>query len=169
MSNDEFGTSPANIKADNVITVGATYKNQFFAPFSNYGTKMVDIAAPGMLVDSAIPGNDYLKVSGTSQAAPNVANVAAKIKEANPRLTPFQVKKILLGTVDTKSYLQEKVATSGIVNPDRALLAAEMTKTLDLETSIQNSKVQVRDVEAFMTEAVNPKVVTPIPLHPMFQ
>src|SRR5690606_13725332 len=87
MSNDDYGTSPANIKEDNVITVGATYKNQFFAPFSNYGTKMVDIAAPGMLIHSAIPGNDYLQVSGTSQAAPYVANVAARIKDANPGLS----------------------------------------------------------------------------------
>lgn len=169
MSNDEFGTSPANIKADNVITVGATYKNQFFAPFSNFGTKMVDIAAPGMLVDSAIPGNDYLKVSGTSQAAPYVANVAAKIKEANPRLKPLEIKKILLGTVDAKAFLKEKVTTGGIVNLERAVVAAEMTKTIDLETSIQKSKIQVRDVESFMTESVNPKAVTPIPLLPMFQ
>src|SRR5690606_7299722 len=102
MSNDDFGTSPANIKADNVITVGATYKNEFFAPFSNYGTKMVDIAAPGMLIDSAIPGNEYLKVSGTSQAAPYIANVAAKIKDANPGLRPVEIKKILMGTVDQK-------------------------------------------------------------------
>jgi hypothetical protein len=50
MNNDLYGTSPANIKADNVITVGATYKNEFFAPFSNYGTKMVEVAAPGMLI-----------------------------------------------------------------------------------------------------------------------
>ncbi len=169
LSNDEFGTSPANIKADNVITVGATYKNQFFAPFSNFGTKMVDIAAPGMLIDSAIPGNDYLKVSGTSQAAPYVANVAAKIKEANPLLRPLDIKKILLGTVDAKDFLKEKVSTGGIVNLERAVVAAEMTKTLDLETSIQKSKIQVRDVESFMSDRVHPRVIIPIPLQPMFK
>ncbi len=169
MSNDDFGTSPANIKADNVITVGATYKNEFFAPFSNFGTKMVDIAAPGMLIDSAIPGNDYLKVSGTSQASPYVANVAAKIKEANSKLTPSEIKKILLGTVDAKGFLKEKVATSGIVNSERAVVAAQMSKSLDLTTAIKRANVQVRDAEVVNDGSVLPSAVVPMPLFPMFK
>jgi cell wall-associated protease len=169
MSNDEFGTSPANIKADNVITVGATYKNEFFAPFSNFGTKMVDIAAPGMLIDSAIPGNDYLKVSGTSQASPFVANVAAKIKDANPKLTPSEIKKILLGTVDAKGFLKEKVTTSGIVNSERAVVAAEMSKSLDLTTAIKKANVQVRDAEVSKDGNLVPSAVVPMPLFPMFK
>src|SRR5690606_17225874 len=170
MSNDEFGTSPANIKADNVITVGATYKNEFFAPFSNYGVKMVDIAAPGMLVHSAIPGNDYLKVSGTSQAAPYVANVAAKIKDANPELKPVDVKKILMGTVDKKGYLTDKVATGGIVNSERALVAAHMSKTLGVSAAIAASKRQVCDQPSgFKSFNVNPNAIVPMPLAPMFR
>ncbi len=169
MSNDDYGTSPANIKADNVITVGATYKNEFFAPFSNFGTKMVDIAAPGMLIDSAIPGNDYLKVSGTSQASPYVANVAAKIKEANSKLTPSEIKKILLGTVDAKGFLKEKVATSGIVNSERAVVAAQMSKSLDLTTAIKRANVQVRDAEVVNDGSVLPSAVVPMPLFPMFK
>lgn len=169
MSNDDYGTSPANIKEDNVITVGATYKNQFFAPFSNYGTKMVDIAAPGMLIHSAIPGNDYLQVSGTSQAAPYVANVAAKIKDANPGLTPKDIKKILMGTVDSKGFLKDKVATGGIVNAERAVVAAEISKTMGVTVGIMRAKLQVRDAESMLTENVNAKAVTPIPLTPMFK
>jgi subtilisin family serine protease len=169
MSNDEFGTSPANIKADNVITVGATYKNEFFAPFSNFGTKMVDIAAPGMLVESAIPGNDYLKVSGTSQAAPYVANVAAKIKEANVKLTPLEVKKILMGTVDRKGFLTEKVTTGGIVNIDRAVMAAQMTNTMSINDAIARSEAQVRDMPVAPKSEVNANAVVPMPLYPMFR
>lgn len=169
MSNDEFGTSPANIKADNVITVGATYKNEFFAPFSNYGTKMVDIAAPGMLIHSAIPGNEYLQVSGTSQAAPYVANVAAKIKEANPTLKPVDIKKILLGTVDSKSFLTDKVATGGIVNLDRAVIAAQMSRTVSVSEAINRSKSQVRTKDSFMSSNVNAKAIAPIPLSPVFR
>jgi cell wall-associated protease len=169
LSNDEFGTSPANIKADNVITVGATYKNEFFAPFSNFGTKMVDIAAPGMLIDSAIPGTEYLKVSGTSQAAPYVANVAAKIKEANPALRPVEIKKILMGTVDAKGFLKDKVTTGGIVNLERAVVAAQMTKSVSVATAISKAKSQVKDVESFYSAPVNMKAVTPMPLMPMFQ
>lgn len=170
MSNDEFGTSPANIKADNVITVGATYKNEFFASFSNYGTKMVDIAAPGMLIDSAIPGTGtYLKVSGTSQAAPYVANVAAKIKDANPKLRPVEIKKILNGTVDKKGFLTDKVTTGGLVNSERALVAAEMTLSMSVNEAINRAKSQVKDMPSGLKSSFRPGQVTPIPLLPMFQ
>lgn len=169
LSNDEFGTSPANIKANNVITVGATYKNEFFAPFSNYGTKMVDIAAPGMLIESSIPGNDYLQVSGTSQAAPYVANVAAKIKEANPKLKPLEIKKILLGTVDPKGFLKDKVSTGGIVNSERAVIAAQISKSSPLTIAISKAKIQVKDAESFISEDVNASVIIPMPLTPVFR
>lgn len=169
LNNDEFGTSPANIKADNVITVGATYKNQFFAPFSNYGTKMVDVAAPGMLVNSAIPGTEYLEVSGTSQAAPFVANVAAKIKDMNSELAPLEIKKILMGTVDSKTFLKDKVLTGGIVNAQRALRAAELSKTIGVAGAIARANVQVRDMELQSKERVYPQAIVPIPLTPMFR
>lgn len=169
MSNDEFGTSPANIKADNVITVGATYKNEFFAPFSNYGTKMVDIAAPGMLINSAIPGNDYLEVSGTSQAAPYVANIAAQIKDANPKLKPVEIKKILMGTVDMKGFLKEKVSTGGIVNSERAVIAAQMSTSMSVAEAISNAKTLVKDEASFTSTTVYPESVIPMPLSPMFR
>lgn len=169
MSNDKYGTSPANIKADNVITVGATYKNEFFAPFSNYGTKMVDIAAPGMLIDSAIPGNDYLKVSGTSQAAPYVANVAAQIKEANPNLKPVEIKKILMGTVDMKSFLAEKVSTSGIVNIERAVVAAQMSRSVSVTEAIARSKTSVRDMPTAQNSVIDFNKVAPMPMPSMFR
>ena len=169
MNNDMYGTSPANIKADNVITVGATYKNEFFAPFSNYGTKMVDVAAPGMLIHSSIPGNDYLKVSGTSQASPYVANVAAQIKAANPKLTPVQIKKILMGTVDSKTFLKEKVAAGGIVNTERAVVAAQMSVSTSVENAISRSKLQVKDVDSYRSSDVNAKAIIPVPLSSQFR
>jgi cell wall-associated protease len=169
LSNDVYGTSPANIKADNVITVGATYKNEFFAPFSNFGTKMVDIAAPGMLIKSAIPGNDYLEVSGTSQAAPYVANVAAKIKDANPKLTPAEIKKILMGTVDSKGFLKDKVSTSGIVNAERAVVAAQISVSMGVEAGINRARVQIRDVETSSSGPINSDAIVPMPLYPMFK
>ncbi len=168
MNNDEFGTSPANIKADNVITVGATYKNEFFAPFSNYG-QLVDVAAPGMLINSAIPGNDYLEVSGTSQAAPYVANIAAKIKDANPALRPVDVKSIIIGTVDKKGFLTEKVKTGGIVNLERAVVAAQMSKSMTVVEAISRSKSQVKAPGSEGERAENFAKIQPIPFSPMFK
>lgn len=165
MNNDIYPTSPTNIKADNVISVAATYKYEFLAPFSNYGEKMVDVAAPGMLIHSQIPGNEYLKVSGTSQAAPFVANVAAQIKDTNKNLTPAQIKKILMGTVDSKGFLTGKVKAKGIVNAERAVVAAQMSLKMDVDAAIQTSKVNVADVAVSNEKLnVNPELIAPIPL-----
>lgn len=168
-NNDEFPTSPTNIKADNVISVAATYDVQFLAPFSNYGLKMVDVAAPGMLIDSTIPVNNRMQVSGTSQAAPFVAKVAGMIKDANPALKPVDIKRILMGTVDAKSFLKGKVLAGGIVNTSRAVVAAELSRSLSINDAISRSLTAVRDVEP-SREIVDPSAsVKPIPLVPMFE
>jgi subtilisin family serine protease len=122
-----------------------------------------------MLINSAIPGNDYLQVSGTSQAAPFVANVAAKIKEANLKLKPLEIKKILMGTVDKKGFLSEKVLTGGIVNLERAVVAAQMTNSMSVTEAISRSLVQVQDAPANFKSRVNAQSVMPMPLSPMFK
>lgn len=169
-NNDIYPTSPTNIKADNVISVAATYKYNFIAPFSNYGTDTVDVAAPGMLIHSQIPGDEYLKVSGTSQAAPYVANIAAQIKDANPALTPKEIKEILMGTVDKKSWLSEKVKTQGIVNMDRAMAAAKLTTSMSVQAAISNALVGVEDVKVERVKRLfRPGMVKPIQMPSLFK
>lgn len=168
-NNDKYPTSPTNIQADNVISVAATYKRDFIAPFSNYGTKMVDVAAPGMLINSQIPGNEYLDVSGTSQAAPFVAKIAGQIIDINKNLSPADVKKIILGTVDKKGYLSDKVLTSGIVNTERATTAAQLTLTSDVDTAIQTSMNTVQDVKSNTKSAKKfNRNIMPLPMPSMF-
>jgi len=168
-NNDALPTSPTNIKADNVLSVAATYDNQFLARFSNYGAKMVDVAAPGMLIRSTIPGNAFLEVSGTSQAAPFVANIAARVKEMNPALTPAEIKRIVMGTVDYKDFLAGKVLTGGLVNTDRAIMAGELSKTLAINESIARARTSVRDVESERPRVQQTKSVAVLPLLPMFR
>ena len=108
-NNDKYPGSPTNIVANNVISVAATLESSALARFSNYGIKMVDVAAPGVGIKSSVPGNKFLRVSGTSQAAPFVTNVAAKMKDVNPFLTPKHLRKIIMNTVDKRPYLAEKI------------------------------------------------------------
>jgi len=165
--NDTIPASPANVKTDNTITVAATNGTTSLAVFSNYGQKMVEVAAPGVAILSTIPGDDHLKMSGTSMAAPYVTNVAGLVKDQNPSLNPAGIKKILMGTVDVKDFLKGKVTSSGIVNRERAIKAAALSKTMSLESAIQQSRSEVADepVTSVRARGVSERdlIVLPLP------
>ncbi len=63
--------------------------------------------------------NEYFEMGGTSMSAPVVSGVVALMLEANPRLTPDQVKWILTNT--TRSYIDQPARGAGIVRADAAV------------------------------------------------
>jgi subtilisin family serine protease len=142
-NNDVVPSSPTNVDAENKISVAASLGDQALASFSCYGEKNVDVAAPGVGILSASPMDKYLAVSGTSQAAPYVANIATIVKDLNPKLGFREIKKIILETVDVKSWLKGKVKTSGLVNRERALRAASLSVGMSLDLAIAQSKKEV--------------------------
>ena len=76
---DAGNTSPGG--ASGVVTVGASAANDSAAPFSNHGSA-VDIYAPGVDVESTIPGGGTDSYNGTSMASPHVAGAAALYKSS---------------------------------------------------------------------------------------
>jgi thermitase len=74
----------------NVMAVAATTSSDTRASFSNIGS-YVDIAAPGTSIYNADMGNAYISLSGTSQATPHVAGLAALVWAKNPGYTAAQV------------------------------------------------------------------------------
>jgi serine protease AprX len=96
----------------------ATAPNWVVAPFSAYGKDEAggtkpDLVAPGTgiisnvadLTDqlatthkSKLVGSSYMKVAGTSFAAPQVTGAVALLLQSNPKLTPDQVKYRLKAT-----------------------------------------------------------------------
>jgi subtilisin family serine protease len=70
------------------------------ACFSNSGPR-VDIMAPGAVVVSDVLQGKTSTFRGTSQASPAAAGVAALMLECNPRLTPAEIKDILIRTSST--------------------------------------------------------------------
>lgn len=88
--------------ASSWLTVGASdYKNDgtIKANFSNYGKTKVDVFAPGVNINSTVPGSKYEKLNGTSMASPVVAGLAALIRSYYPKLSAVQVKDIIMKSV----------------------------------------------------------------------
>ena len=149
LDNDIMPAFPASIRMPNSITVAASDHYVALADFSNYGSRTVDVAAPGVLIDAAVPSLDNkatLPLSGTSMAAPFVAGVAAAVKVAKPELTPTAIKQILMATVDKKDWLDGKVISGGVVNKERAVEAATLSLKMDLTSAIETAVATVDDV-----------------------
>jgi subtilisin family serine protease len=126
--------------SDNWLTIGALNKEygaKLVAPFSNFGTKNVDIFAPGMEIYATVPNNKYKMEQGTSMASPNAAGVAALVRSYYPTLTAKQVKQILmdsgtpitinitLGEQTERKSFSNSCKSGKIVNAYNAILMAE--------------------------------------------
>ena len=91
--------------AEDAITVGALDKNSAIAIYSSQGPTeegrvKPNIAYVGSSVMSVAfnTGDQYTDMSGTSMATPGAAGVAALMFQANPDLSPFDIKNIMQET-----------------------------------------------------------------------
>ncbi len=147
-----------------LISVGAldhndtvTGADDSIAPFSTRGYTQnnyyrPDVVAPGRKIVSAlagpystvaqtfpdrIVGTNYVRLSGTSMAAPVVAGVTALILEKFPNLTPDQVKWLLVTTA--RSYPGQPDG-AGVVDPGRALDLAALGNVLSANQGLPRSQ-----------------------------
>jgi serine protease AprX len=145
-----------------LITVGATDEkgttritDDVIANFSGFGTTLdghfkPDIYAPGkniisVLADSSWWHNDYLdrfveggyfRLSGTSMSAPMVSGAAALLLQAEPGLTPDQVKYRLINTarwIGPGKYLDvyAAITTSTTESANTSQIASQLLWTGD--------------------------------------
>ncbi|MFC3040403.1 S8 family peptidase [Virgibacillus xinjiangensis] len=79
-------------------TVDSFIKPDIYAP----GTDIISLLAPDSTVEHELPeqvvDENYLQLSGTSMATPICAGVVAQMLEANPDLSPNDIKSILKAT-----------------------------------------------------------------------
>jgi subtilisin family serine protease len=158
---DVFSPSyPASFTLSNILAVGASndqdrngYSSECFAvtgsrpqcAFTNWGHDSVDLAAPGVDIESSIPGG-YATHDGTSMAAPHVAGTAGLVLSQHPGYSVAQLKNALMRSVDKPNnlrtlYIPSYVAgrpkaktgafsrTTGRVNANKALTALTSNAT----------------------------------------
>ncbi|MDR6225833.1 S8 family peptidase [Desmospora profundinema] len=102
-------------------TADAWVKPDIYAP----GTSIVSLSVPGSPLEKQFPenrvGEHYIRLSGTSMAAPFCAGVAALLLEVNPQLSPNDVKSILMQT----ARAMEGDDPAGVVDVKQAVALAK--------------------------------------------
>jgi len=120
-NNDRAPHFPSSYNVPNVISVAALDRNDELAKFSNYGSKSVAIAAPGVEILSTWLANQYEEKSGTSMATPVIAGVAALIVAENPRMSVDDLRKRLMASTDPIVALKGKTTSGGRISAAKAL------------------------------------------------
>ncbi len=119
--------SPAASKK--AITVGSVNDDGSWSSFSNEGPTAdnrikPDVMAVGASVTAAKAGstNQYVQYSGTSMATPTAAGIGALLRQANPSLTPAEIKQIMESTaLDKGAAGKDNTYGSGIIQTKNAL------------------------------------------------
>lgn len=117
---------PAGLELPNLVTVGAVDQAGAETSFSTFG-KTVVVHANGFEVEAPVPGGDRLKLSGTSMASPQVANLAAKLLALKPELTPVQLKSLILQGAERMPGADGKPGRVNLLNPRRSAELAGIT------------------------------------------
>ena len=115
-NNDLVPCTPANVPG--MISVGATSLDGGAATFSNYGKSSVHLFAPGenILSADAFSLTDRSRKSGTSQAAPMVSALAAKMYIKKSKSKPSAIEKKLFKQLKSSSLLDGKSTTGGVLS-----------------------------------------------------
>lgn len=114
---------PASYSSSNMIVVGNSDSSDNKAFSSNYGATKVDLFAPGEVIKSTLPNDNYGNRSGTSMASPLVAGTVALLKSIDPTLTASGIKTAILNNVDIVNGLSGYCSTGGRLNAYQAALS----------------------------------------------
>ena len=124
---------PASLDLDNLVTVGASTREDSVWSLSNHGVGSVDLFAPGAAIYSTAFGGDnaYASRSGSSMASACVAGALALLRQREPTAPCRDLVARLLATVDAVPAFAGKCASGGRINLRKALDRPSLTASSD--------------------------------------
>lgn len=134
---------PASSTLKNVIGVANLGKNGYLHESSNFGTKSVEIAAPGENILSTIPYQSYFSLSGTSMATPVVSGVLALTYANSENMTVNESMNVVLKNVKKLTTLNGKVSSSGIPDAIASITNGEYIRTDKVKPTISITEKNV--------------------------
>ncbi len=138
MDIDDQPVYPAAMTNENLVSVTSCDQDNVLSPYANFGSKGVDVVAPGgsMPSDPMISaayentnGKMFESMMGTSMASPVVADIAAQVLSYQPHLSVKQLREILLSSGDEYAELRS-VTTSGRRITSESALSLAASKSL---------------------------------------
>lgn len=133
-NNDTSPIYPSNYDVPSNISIASTSRYDDLSSFSNFGEVSVALGSPGEYIESTVPGNMTMKMSGTSMATPLISGLSALALREAPGLSGYQVKVLLTQTAQAASGLNRKVSSGGRIN---ALALIQTSKQMVAMTSSQ--------------------------------
>lgn len=134
--NDSSPVYPANIQAENLISVASVDLYNNLTHYSNFGGSTVHVAAPGgdtytgALNSTGIvyceekcaeTNTPYFSSMGTSMATPIVSGLVAAVKSKNSTLSYKRVKEIILNSGVKLEQLSGLIQSSSVINVKNAI------------------------------------------------
>jgi len=121
VNNDIYPHYPSSYDLDNIIAVAGVDHSDAKYSSSCWGPISVDLAAPAVNVFSCVPGNSYGYKTGTSMACPHVSGACGLLWSAGSALSHYEVRDLILESVDLIPSMEGLVVTGGRLNVNTAL------------------------------------------------
>ncbi len=157
------------------VTVGAASTSDAIAGFSN-SSPLVDLFAPGVVIQSSVPGGGFAIFNGTSMATPHVAGAYALAKEQHPEASVDGILTRMQQTGrtihDARNNLDfSRLCASGVLDLDRCpnprgsrrpsisangrRIAFESDEVFDVSDENLGTDIYVRDLDVTTTQLVS--------------